>query len=146
MAKPSDSGEPLPRPNSFNTGTELVLHAAYSRCLDFETNVLANPAALPHACKLSPLICARLLGRLLLEAPTDDGCAIVATETVRCQGDTNLQKIANLYKDHFIRCWESKLPLFNIHAGAYAGSRLSRSLPNKRSHSGTFVSSIRTIV
>ncbi|EIM91014.1 uncharacterized protein STEHIDRAFT_152697 [Stereum hirsutum FP-91666 SS1] len=105
MAESSDSGEPLPRPNSFNTGTELVLHTAYSRCLDFETNVLANPAALPQTGKLSPLICARLIGRLLLEAPTDDGRANVASEIVRCQDDTNLQNMANLYKDHFIRCF-----------------------------------------
>lgn len=138
--------EPLPRPNSFNTSNEPVLHVAYSRCLVLETNVLASPVAVvPQTGRLSPLVCARLLGRLLLEAPTDDGRANVASEIMRCQDESNLQQLANLYKDHFIRCCKSKLPLFNIYACAYAGSRLSRSLPKKGSHSGTFVSPIRAI-
>ncbi|KAL1943932.1 hypothetical protein VTO73DRAFT_3750 [Trametes versicolor] len=58
----------------------------------------------PSICSDSrPLVCARLLGRLLLEAPTEDGRNNVASEIVQCRDDSELFRLANLYKDHFIR-------------------------------------------
>lgn len=57
MAETDDSGEPLPRPNSFNTSNELVLHSAYARCLVLETKALSDPAAVMlQMGSLSPLV------------------------------------------------------------------------------------------
>ncbi|KIY49502.1 hypothetical protein FISHEDRAFT_41664 [Fistulina hepatica ATCC 64428] len=114
--------QPLPRPNSFNAGSELVLHSAYNLCLDLESKVLDNLAIVPQVGQLTPLVCARLLGRMLLEAPTDEGRKNVAAEIVRCNGDdVLLQELANLYKDHLLRCFykgNGRTPASTLHPSA----------------------------
>ncbi|KAA1472924.1 hypothetical protein DENSPDRAFT_839317 [Dentipellis sp. KUC8613] len=115
-------GEPLPQENKFNTGNELLIHVAYSQCLVLESKVLDDPAAvIPQKGSLPPLVCARLLGQLLLEAPIADGRTNVASEIVRCKDDDELQQLANLYKNHLLRCFyrtKGRTPLPSSHPTA----------------------------
>ena len=57
---------------------------------------------------LQVLICARLLRYMLTEALSDAGREWFALEVVGCLDDEEIQALANLYKDHFIRCCESR--------------------------------------
>jgi hypothetical protein len=95
---------PLPRPNSYDTGPQLLFNRAYDQCLDLEsrqTQVLQSG-------KLGVLVCARFLGYMILEAPTDDGRKEFTTEILRCRSDDDLQKLADIYKDHFLRVCKSR--------------------------------------
>ncbi|EIW55637.1 uncharacterized protein TRAVEDRAFT_129055 [Trametes versicolor FP-101664 SS1] len=91
---------------------------------------------------LRPLVCARLLGRLLLEAPTEDGRTNVASEIVQCLGDSELFRLANLYKDHFIRLFfreKDRTPAPSSHSSAPSvglknGELRNMSLPTPPSH------------
>lgn len=90
--------QPLP-PNPYNTGQQAVLHAAYKRCV-----ILQNSHSEVVQCgRLSVLICARLLGYMILEAPTDEGRTEFVSEIVRCVNDVDLQKLAEVYKNHLLR-------------------------------------------
>ncbi|KAF5387950.1 hypothetical protein D9615_000667 [Tricholomella constricta] len=91
---------PLPRPNPFND--ELVI-SAYNRCLDLEER---EAQVIKHG-RLPPLISARLLGYLIVEATTKDGRLEICTDIIGAVGDQALQALANVYKDHFIRCFHS---------------------------------------
>jgi len=90
--------EPLP-PNPYNTGQQAVLHAAYKRCVVLQNNHLE----VVQCGHLSVLICARLLGYMILEAPTDEGRTEFVSEIVRCVNDVDLQKLAEVYKNHLLR-------------------------------------------
>lgn len=46
---------------------------------------------------------------MVLEAPTDIGRKDFATEVLRCLGDDELKKLAEIYKDHILRVCKSKL-------------------------------------
>ncbi|KAF8964874.1 hypothetical protein BDZ97DRAFT_1904240 [Flammula alnicola] len=90
--------QPLP-PNPYNTGQQAVLHAAYKRCV-----ILQNSHLEVVQCgRLSVLICARLLGYMILEAPIDEGRTEFVSEIVRCVNDVDLQKLAEVYKNHLLR-------------------------------------------
>ena len=90
--------QPLP-PNPYNTGQQAVLHAAYKRCV-----ILQNShSEVGQRGRLSVLICARLLGYMILEAPTDEGRTEFVSEIVRCVDDMDLQKLAEVYKNHLLR-------------------------------------------
>jgi len=96
--------QPLPS-NPYNTGQQAVLHVAYGRCATLQ-NRHSQVVPCGH---LSVLICARILGYMILEAPTDEGRTELATEIVRCVGDEDLQKLAEIYKNHLLRVCK---PLF----------------------------------
>jgi hypothetical protein len=96
--------QPLPS-NPYNTGQQAVLHVAYGRC----TTLQNRHSQVVPCSHLSVLICARILGYMILEAPTDEGRTELATEIVRCVGDEDLQKLAEIYKNHLLRVCK---PLF----------------------------------
>lgn len=89
---------PLPS-NPYNTCQQGTLHAAYKRCVSLQN----SHSEVVQAGRLSVLICARLLGYMILEAPTDEGRAEFVSEIVRCVNDEDLQKLAELYKNHLLR-------------------------------------------
>jgi hypothetical protein len=94
---------PLPRPNPYDTSKQLIINTAYGICLDLEdrhNQVLKTT-------NLDVLVCSRFLGFMIVEAPTEEGRTEFATEVIRCQGDDDLQKLGELYKDHFLRVCKS---------------------------------------
>ena len=96
---------PLPRLNSFDITHQFASYCAYNKCLDLED----RHAAVTKSGNLTVLICARFLGYMLLEAPSEDGRTNIASEIVRCSSDEALQGLAELYKNHFMRCCEFML-------------------------------------
>lgn len=99
--------QPLPSPNPYDTneGSHIAhFHAAYESCLDLER----RHSQVKPCGTLQVLVCARFLGYMLLEAPTNAGREDFASEILRCMGDDELQKLAEAYKDHFLRVCKSK--------------------------------------
>jgi hypothetical protein len=95
----------LPSANPYKETTQLVIRCAYNRCLDLEK----RHVEVPRHGRLDVLICARMLGYLLLEAPTEEGRMDFASEVVSCCNDgyKELQSLAELYKDHLLRVCKS---------------------------------------
>ncbi|GBE87626.1 hypothetical protein SCP_1103030 [Sparassis crispa] len=102
------SGEPLP-PNPY-TGPE---EAAYNTCRYLESlldwsEVVADQV---RTSKRTPQLCGRLLGYMMLEAPTPQGRLNVAREIQTCVSASNTQDLlaalAQFYEDHFIRVFKS---------------------------------------
>lgn len=93
--------EPLPV-NLYNQRDQKEVHDAYERCLDLE-NRHAQVLLRGH---LPVLVCARLLGYLLRQAPTDEGRKILALEIMRCGDDKALQSLASIYDTRFRRVCE----------------------------------------
>ena len=96
---------PLPS-NLYEGGT--LLHVAYQKCLDLEA-----AAREIRQSGIPPPVCARVLGQLMLQAPTDEGRANVANEISSCENNKALFELAQLYVNHFIRCCESFLYCFH---------------------------------
>ncbi len=100
---------PLVASNPFDTIAKPFLHSAYSYCLDLEQNETKYGW-------LEPQMCARLLGYMILEAPTEEGRKEIALDITRCarQGNTNtgLQALAELYAEHFLRVCESSTVMY----------------------------------
>ncbi|KAF8879045.1 hypothetical protein BD779DRAFT_1676583 [Infundibulicybe gibba] len=92
---------PLPHHNPFDRAYLLASHCAYDRCLDLECRNTVVKKTGP----LTVLMCARFLGYILIEAPTHVGREYFALEVVRCDEDEAIQALAELYKNHFIRCF-----------------------------------------
>jgi len=90
----------LPQPNPYNTTVQHVFHCAYNRCLDLERRHTAVKKL--ENGKLEVLVCARFLGYMILEAPTDEGRSEIASEIIRSIDDQTLQKLGELYKNHFV--------------------------------------------
>lgn len=94
--------QPLPRPNPYDANDEpniTYFHTAYEICLDLER----RHGQVKQCGTLQVLVCARFLGYMLLEAPTNTGRKGFASEILRCLGDNDLQNLAEAYKDHFLR-------------------------------------------
>ncbi|PPQ69947.1 hypothetical protein CVT25_001991 [Psilocybe cyanescens] len=98
---PRSPPQPLPRPNPYHPDTQSITHSAYTKCLDLETR--HNQVAKSADVRLEVLICARFLGYMLLEAPTDNGREDFAWEVFRCTTDIELQQLAQIYNDHLLR-------------------------------------------
>ncbi|KIJ49955.1 hypothetical protein M422DRAFT_65849 [Sphaerobolus stellatus SS14] len=99
-------GVPLPRPNPFDILTVPIEHDAYEKCLDLELR--HEQIATTH--HLTPLICARLLGYMVIEAPSVAGRWVISTEIIRSIGDEEMLDMAVLYNIHFIRCSIRNVP------------------------------------
>jgi hypothetical protein len=96
----SNRGIPLP-PNLLVTLlSDSALNYAYNRCLTLEAQ------ADMHQSKPPPLICARLLGYMLIHAPNNTGRHNVASDVGDCMDDAKLLELAQLYFFHFVRLCE----------------------------------------
>ncbi|PPQ65717.1 hypothetical protein CVT26_000334 [Gymnopilus dilepis] len=96
----------LPRPNPFAsdpTTSDSMIEKAYNTCLELEAK--HEQVVKAFDVRLPTLICARFLGYMLLEAPTQGGRAELAWEIDRCASEncTELQELAQLYSDHLLR-------------------------------------------
>ena len=89
--------EQLPRnPPPFPLDT--IPCEAYNRCLDFESRASDSESM----SQLSPLVCARILGYMLIHAPLDTGRVWLSEEIIKCGGDAELKQLGEFYFDHFI--------------------------------------------
>ncbi|TFY67340.1 hypothetical protein EVG20_g3981 [Dentipellis fragilis] len=125
--------QPLPQLDNLDISTEPILHA-YDLCLNLESHA-SNNTSLPHVGHLAPVVCARLLGRMLLEAPTDEGRMNMASEINRTKDEVSLQELADIYKNHLLRCCELSPMLPPVHvltrdpAGVYSVYRIKCQTP-----------------
>ena len=87
----------------------------------------------------SERIAARLLGYLLIHAPTPHGRDVLAREITSCTDDAALFELAKLYLNHFIRCCE----LF-VHP--YRSPSFNHSQTCKGPDAKPFSSSIPTLI
>jgi hypothetical protein len=91
--------QPLPN-NPFPAGTQAS--QAYTTCLTLE-------AGFPQVNWSGPptVVCARLLGYLIIHAPTVSGRTDVANEINSCNNDEEkLHMLAQFYINHFLRVCE----------------------------------------
>jgi len=72
---------------------------AYARCLSWEVHA---PDTEVQEDKIPLLLGARLLGSMLLYAPTHDGCLNTANEINDCTNESELLQLAEHYVIHFI--------------------------------------------
>ena len=90
---------PLPVENPF-IGQSSSVCDAYDAALAFEKGV----EMWGHNKKPNGLVYARLLGQLLIQAPTEQGRAHVAAEIAACAGDLDrLYALADSWNSRFIR-------------------------------------------
>jgi hypothetical protein len=94
----------LPR-NLFLAGT--TPHKAYDICLGFERRASNLRQPLPQ------LVCARILGYMLIHTPVVTGRDYLAQEIVDCADDDALWKLGQFYDNHFIRPCEYLLRLLH---------------------------------
>lgn len=92
--------QPLP-PNPYDINTQFCEHNAYATCLTYEADALAGLH--PAAQGLQSVTLARVLGYLILYAPTELGRTNVSSEVTSCTTTENLADLAKLYATFFIR-------------------------------------------
>jgi hypothetical protein len=93
--------EELPRsPPPFPIDT--IPCKAYNRCLDFES----RPGASNSTSRLSPLVCSRILGYMLIHAPGETGRVWLSEQIIKCGDDGALKQLGEFFCDHFIRVCE----------------------------------------
>jgi hypothetical protein len=89
--------------NPFLVGT--TPHKAYDICLRFERRVLSLRQPSPQ------LVCARILGYMLIHAPVVTGRDYLAQEIIDCADDDTLGKLGKFYDNNLIRLCEYLLRL-----------------------------------
>jgi hypothetical protein len=82
---------------------------AYAQCLSWEMVHAPDTEVQLEEDKIPPLLGARLLGFMLLYAPTHDGCLNTANEINDCTNESELLQLAEHYVIHFIGRCESFL-------------------------------------
>jgi len=111
--------QPLP-PNPYPPGP---WHDAYNRCLDFETHAPDFPAPRSGPTRL---ICARLLGYIVLEAPGDKGRDTMSREIMSAANGAALDTLAKYFLHHFIRCCEYRQCLPHLSSNPVAHSQVCK--------------------
>ncbi|KAJ8593210.1 hypothetical protein M405DRAFT_931012 [Rhizopogon salebrosus TDB-379] len=96
----SNRGVPLP-PFPATLISHPTVNYAYNRCLTLEAQ------ADMHQSKPPSLLCARLLGYMLIHAPNNTGRHNVASDIGDCTDDAKLLELAQLYFCHFVRLFKS---------------------------------------
>ncbi|KDQ54118.1 hypothetical protein JAAARDRAFT_38731 [Jaapia argillacea MUCL 33604] len=86
-------------PNDYTSGRPW--HRAYERCQRLEKASEPSNAD-------GKLMRARLLGFMVREAPTDIGRTNMSNEINDCRDDSELYVLADMYLNHFVRCFRSK--------------------------------------
>jgi hypothetical protein len=98
------NGTPLPAKLPPRLQNAPSILGAYPQILKYEKNAQAaySDNKSDH-CKKN-LICARILGYLILEGPSDDARVAVALEVIACNGEEEkFESIGELYLVHYIR-------------------------------------------
>jgi hypothetical protein len=97
--------QPLPPtiPESLNTSSHIS--SAYAKILWQEK--ASGHSHSNHDMREKKLILARILGYLILEGPSTKAKERVAQEVNSCQSDDEMDKLGEMYYDHYIRACES---------------------------------------
>lgn len=93
--------QPLPA-NPYSPGS--LYSDAYIACVQMEAWAIGH-----HAQALSGpsvLVCARLLGYMIIHAPTHAGRDNISSEITSCRNYQEKCTVACTYIDHFVRCCE----------------------------------------
>ncbi|RDB27062.1 hypothetical protein Hypma_005162 [Hypsizygus marmoreus] len=94
--------QPLPSiPSNYAPATSL--HDAYTRCLDYELAATNFP---DNAFEITHLHAARLLGYLVLHAPTDNGRSNLCSEIIYCFDHAALFELGMQYNNRLIRVFQ----------------------------------------
>ncbi|KAG1843882.1 hypothetical protein F4604DRAFT_1596562 [Suillus subluteus] len=95
-----DHSVPLPSnlPNTISSDSEV--NAAYNRCVALQDQ--AHIMKLDPPPRLSTLICAHILGYMLVYAPSDAGRCNITKDIGKCADDEKLLQLAQLIYDYFI--------------------------------------------
>lgn len=94
------------KPNPFDREQQPTLFTAYTRCHDFEARSLPIDGEWSGTGR-SPLVCARLLGWLLIEARVRDR---LVQDIISCRDDAELKELADILDDHLVRLCEFAVP------------------------------------
>ena len=98
------TGVPLP-PNPYHTTAHFAFNQAYETCLSLE----GRHDRVVQSGVMKVLVCARFLGRMVLEAPQDEGREYFASEvSSRCHNDEELQGLAEIYAKRILCLRKSK--------------------------------------
>ncbi|KAG8919217.1 hypothetical protein FRC01_001407 [Tulasnella sp. 417] len=93
----------MPRPLPENPYPPDSLHfRAYNRCLELESPA-ENSSNEGSGLKFSLELCGRILGYMMLEAPTSEGCDNVQKEIDSLETDEALRDLARFYATYFLR-------------------------------------------
>jgi hypothetical protein len=92
--------QPLPA-NPYLPGT--LYSDAYTECVRMEAWAINRPAP-DHG--PSVLVCARLLGYMIIHAPIHEGRDNISNEIASCHNFREIGMVACKYIDHFVRCCE----------------------------------------
>jgi hypothetical protein len=79
------------------------IRGGYDICVEIEKDILESRLILQSS-PLSPLICVRTLGFLIIHAPDDIGRANIGREIVSCKSKGSVVDLGAFFCDHFIRC------------------------------------------
>lgn len=97
-------------PNPYDIDTHSCEHNAYATCRTYEAEAIAGSH--PVVSGLQSVTLARVLGYLILHAPTELGRVNVSNEVTSCGTTQKLADMAKLYVTTLIRCCEClTLPL-----------------------------------
>ncbi|KDQ54715.1 hypothetical protein JAAARDRAFT_402182 [Jaapia argillacea MUCL 33604] len=91
---------PLPR----NTYDNPLWRDAYDVCLRFEHSCASST---PVRSGTPGLVCARMLGYMILFAPVDSGRNYVSAEVNGCENEEALGRLADIYISFFARCFKA---------------------------------------
>ncbi|KZP08743.1 hypothetical protein FIBSPDRAFT_964551 [Athelia psychrophila] len=95
--------QPLP-PNQYGIGTQE--RNAYATCLRYEMEAIAGLH--PVISGLQSVALARVLGYMIIHAPTALGRTNISNAVMSCATTERLADVAKLYVTHFIGCFRSE--------------------------------------
>ncbi|KAJ8584280.1 hypothetical protein M405DRAFT_747326 [Rhizopogon salebrosus TDB-379] len=90
----------MPTPLSPNTYPEGLWREGYKICLEFESKAISTP--LPSS-DPSCLVCARFLGYMILEAPTDHGRDNISRQIIDCVDEDEQVELMKFCIGHLVR-------------------------------------------
>jgi hypothetical protein len=95
--------QPLPA-NPYNINTNPHEHDAYATCVAYEVREITRLHPVPSG--VTSLVCAWLLGYMILCAPTNTGGENISNKVQSCANTEQLADVAKLYIKTFLHCCE----------------------------------------
>ncbi|KAK0199866.1 hypothetical protein DFS33DRAFT_1365519 [Desarmillaria ectypa] len=94
-------------PNPFSAADVPQVHAAFNLCLSLESRALQNLVPLPDPKHPTVVVCARVLGFTLMEAPSDLGRDHMAESINNGNTDDTLLALGKYYIQRLLRVFKS---------------------------------------
>lgn len=128
-------------PNPYTAGSQT--YQAYDTCLAFQdANVKAPWKSGPPS-----LVCARLLGYMIIYSPTDQGRTNIANEINSCNGVLDqLHHLAKFYVDRYLRSCERPYVFWMVLPLIFCVCSLMSSQTKQRSYPCGIQSSFQAVV